>query len=111
MTESNLVMQETPMIFTVPTAGRYCIGMDYGQASDETVAALMRMGEDGEPDELISILRRDKVTGKWEQEDKWTTMENALCVALDRQVFPYAGLQEVGRKFIKDLFEELRKGK
>ena len=26
MTGSNLVMQETPMIFTVPTAGRYCIG-------------------------------------------------------------------------------------
>jgi hypothetical protein len=64
----NLVLQETPMIFTVPKAGRYCIGADYGQASDETVAALMRIGEDGEPDELISILRRDKETGKWEQE-------------------------------------------
>ena len=67
MTESNLVMQETPMIFTVPTAGRYCIGMDYVQASDESVAALVRIGEGGEPDELISILRRDKVTGEWGQ--------------------------------------------
>ena len=68
LNKPNLVLQETPMIFTVPTAGRYCIGMDYGQASDESVAALMRIGEDGEPDELISILRRDKKTGKWVQE-------------------------------------------
>ena len=38
--------------------------MDYVQASDESVAALVRIGEGGEPDELISILRRDKVTGE-----------------------------------------------
>lgn len=63
-----LVMKETPMIFTVPSAGKYCIGVDYGSGEDVDTAAVVRAGENGQPDELVAVLRRDPKTGSWVQE-------------------------------------------
>ena len=63
-------MVETPMVFTVPRAGRYSMEVDYGNGSDECVAAILRIGEDGEPDELVTTLHRDKTTGEWKEENK-----------------------------------------
>jgi hypothetical protein len=59
---------ETPIVFDVSKAGRYSIGVDYGSGSDEPVGAILRAGEDGEPDELVATLRRDKKSGQWKQD-------------------------------------------
>jgi hypothetical protein len=63
-------MVETPMVFTVPKAGRYEIGVDYANGSDECTAAIILVGQDDEPDELVTTLHRDKETGKWKEEGK-----------------------------------------
>jgi hypothetical protein len=62
------VMQETPMVFTLPGAGRYSIGVDYGNSEEACFASVLRLGEDGNPDEQVASLRRDKTTGEWIQE-------------------------------------------
>ena len=49
----------------VPKAGRYFIGTDEG-SSDENVAAVILQGENGNPDELVQTLKRDKYSGVWE---------------------------------------------
>ena len=61
-------MIETPMVFTIPGSGRYSIGVDYGNGEDESVAVVIRVGENGKPDEQVATLHRDKATGKWVQE-------------------------------------------
>ena len=54
------------VVFDVHEAGRYAIGIDEG-SSDGDVAAVVRCGKEGEPDELIQTLRRNKESGKWER--------------------------------------------
>ena len=63
-----LVLQDTPMILNITRPGTYSIGADYSEAPDESVVAVVRLGEIGESDELVAILRRDRNTGKWVQE-------------------------------------------
>jgi hypothetical protein len=68
MKNTDLVLQETPMVVNLPRAGTYSIGCDFGEGLDESVAVFVRLGDPGEPDELVAILRRDRKTGKWVQE-------------------------------------------
>lgn len=48
-----------------PSAGKYSIGIDLGTGSDEGRAAVIRLGENGAPDELVQTLRLDKESRKW----------------------------------------------
>jgi hypothetical protein len=40
--------------------GKYAIGIDYGSSTDEGVIAIVKLGDDGKPDELVASLT-------WEQ--------------------------------------------
>jgi hypothetical protein len=97
-------LMETPMKFTVPKAGRYVIGMDYGAASDESVAVVMRCGEGVEPDEEVATLRRDKKTGEWIQDAQ--TSEDIQDL-LDN----WHGTNSATDKAQRDIIEAYRRGK
>jgi hypothetical protein len=73
MKNTGLVLQETPMVVNLPRAGTYSIGADFGEGLNESVVAFFRLGDPGEPDELVAILRRDKETGKWAQDSELNT--------------------------------------
>ena len=49
-------------------SGHYALGIEMGVGSDESVAVVLRVGENGEPDREVAIFRMDKVSGKWVQQ-------------------------------------------
>lgn len=77
------VLQETAMVFTVPNAGRYSIGMD-AEDSDDAVAVILRIGDDG-VDEEVATLRRDKF-GNWIQEFPESKVPEAVKDLLWEQI-------------------------
>lgn len=118
-------MIETPMVFTIPGSGRYSIGVDYGNGEDESVAVVIRVGENGKPDEQVATLHRDIITKEWVEEtssnpavDQLDIAEKALLDAADKQFIALyaiatdkgclAGLPDKLHKTIHAAFEALR---